>query len=87
VIAFFSFLPALVAKGFPLDLSRVVVIGHSAGGQLALRVCAASHDPGAGHDFPSSRLERFWLAQKQMNGFGANGLLENLPWFQLYLLA
>ncbi|MFC7388135.1 alpha/beta hydrolase family protein [Sphaerisporangium rhizosphaerae] len=35
-----SGLTALTALGVPLDLDRVVVLGHSAGGQLALRLAA-----------------------------------------------
>ncbi|MET8141114.1 alpha/beta hydrolase fold domain-containing protein [Sphaerisporangium sp. NPDC005288] len=35
-----SGLAALTALGVPLDLDRVVVLGHSAGGQLALRLAA-----------------------------------------------
>jgi len=38
----FRFLPEL-AKRFSLDLAKVVVMGHSAGGQLAL--CLAAHEP------------------------------------------
>jgi acetyl esterase/lipase len=38
----YRFLPQL-AKRYPLDVSRVLVMGHSAGGQLAL--CMAAHDP------------------------------------------
>ena len=40
---------ASVAGGHALDISRVVTIGHSAGGQLALWLCAAGRDgmPGA----------------------------------------
>jgi len=38
----YRFLPQL-AKRYALDLNRVVVLGHSAGGQLAL--CLASHEP------------------------------------------
>jgi acetyl esterase/lipase len=38
-----------LAKQFPLDLNRVVLVGHSAGGQLALWVAAR-------HNFPGERL-------------------------------
>jgi acetyl esterase/lipase len=38
----YRFLPDL-AKRYPLDLSRVVLMGHSAGGHLAL--CLAGHEP------------------------------------------
>ncbi|HZQ90232.1 MAG TPA: alpha/beta hydrolase [Terriglobales bacterium] len=42
VVGAFQFLPELAGK-FPLDLRRVVVMGHSAGGQLAL--CLAAREP------------------------------------------
>jgi acetyl esterase/lipase len=38
----FRFLPQ-IAKQFKLDVSRVLAMGHSAGGQLAL--CLAAHEP------------------------------------------
>jgi acetyl esterase/lipase len=40
-----DYLATLVDDGFDLDLSRVVVAGHSAGGQLAL--CVSARSPGA----------------------------------------
>jgi len=40
-------LAALAAEGAPLDLERVVVAGHSAGGQLALWAAARRRPPGA----------------------------------------
>jgi len=42
----FRFLPQ-IAKRYNLDASRVVVMGHSAGGQLA--VCLAAHEPAVKH--------------------------------------
>src|SRR4029077_7796948 len=38
----FRFLPQ-IAKQYKLDVARVLVMGHSAGGQLAL--CLAAHEP------------------------------------------
>jgi dipeptidyl aminopeptidase/acylaminoacyl peptidase len=38
----FRFLPQ-IAKRYKLDTNRVVIMGHSAGGQLAL--CLAAHEP------------------------------------------
>src|SRR5579864_8847074 len=40
VVSAYRFLPQL-AKRYPLDASKVLVMGHSAGGQLAL--CLAAH--------------------------------------------
>jgi acetyl esterase/lipase len=42
----FRFIPQ-IAKRYKLDASRVVVMGHSAGGQLA--VCLAAHEPAVKH--------------------------------------
>jgi acetyl esterase/lipase len=42
IVSAYRCLPQL-AKRFPLDASKVVVSGHSAGGQLAL--CMAAHEP------------------------------------------
>lgn len=42
----FRFIPQM-AKKYNLDASRVVVMGHSAGGQLAL--CLAAHEPAVKH--------------------------------------
>jgi acetyl esterase/lipase len=42
----FRFVPQ-IAKKYNLDASRVVVMGHSAGGQLA--VCLAAHEPAVKH--------------------------------------
>jgi acetyl esterase/lipase len=44
IAAGFRFLPQ-IAKRYKLDSNRVVVMGHSAGGQLAL--CLAAHEPRA----------------------------------------
>ena len=46
VIVAVDHLASLVDAGVPLDLDRVVVAGHSAGGQLALRVAARSGGAG-----------------------------------------
>jgi acetyl esterase/lipase len=42
VVSAYRFVPQM-AKHHPLDASRVLVMGHSAGGQLAL--CMAAHEP------------------------------------------
>ena len=44
VVAGFRFLPQ-IAKRYKLDASRILVMGHSAGGQLAL--CLSAHEPTA----------------------------------------
>ncbi|MFC4536517.1 alpha/beta hydrolase fold domain-containing protein [Sphaerisporangium dianthi] len=43
-------LAALTAIGAPLDLARVAVLGHSAGGQLALRLAADTAAGSSGRD-------------------------------------
>lgn len=45
-----------VAKQFPLDMKRVIVIGHSAGGQLALWLAARRQLPKASELFSNSPL-------------------------------
>jgi len=47
VAAGYDFLPTL-AKTYPLDLSRVVVAGHSAGGHLAFWLAGRHHLPESG---------------------------------------
>ena len=47
VAAGYDFLPALAAR-FPLDLTRVVVAGHSAGGHLAFWLAGRPHLPATG---------------------------------------
>jgi acetyl esterase/lipase len=42
IVAAYRFLPQ-VAKRYNLDVTRVLVMGHSAGGQLA--ICLAAHEP------------------------------------------
>ena len=47
VAAGYDFLPTL-ARAYPLDLTRVVVAGHSAGGQLAFWLAGSHHLPETG---------------------------------------
>lgn len=60
VVSAYRFLPQM-AKRYSLDTSRVLVMGHSAGGQLAL--CMAAHQPGIHHAMALAGvldLDRAW---------------------------